>query len=84
MREGRGTLIKEELRTLVNERDGVFTVQELAGYLRMKPLTIYKHASTGKLPGFKVGSHWRFKKQTIDRWIQAQENSNIKPKTLIS
>jgi excisionase family DNA binding protein len=42
----------------------------------MKPLTIYKHASAGKLPGFKVGSHWRFKKHTIDSWIQAQENHN--------
>ena len=56
--------------------EGVFTVQELARYLRMKPLTIYKHASTGKLPGFKVGSHWRFKKQSIDFWIRSQENIN--------
>ncbi|MBI2095592.1 MAG: helix-turn-helix domain-containing protein [Candidatus Omnitrophica bacterium] len=62
----------------MNDRDGVFTVQELAGYLRMKPLTIYKHASTGRLPGFKVGSHWRFKRQTIDRWIQEQEKSGAK------
>ena len=64
--------------------ENVFTVQELARYLRMKPLTIYKHASTGKLPGFKVGSHWRFKKRTIDRWIQAQEQSNVNHKTLIN
>ena len=63
--------------------DNVFTVQELAGYLRMKPLTIYKHASSGRLPGFKVGSHWRFKRNTIDRWIEAQENSNTNQKALI-
>ena len=68
----------------MKEADGVFTVRELAKYLRMKPLTIYKHASTGKLPGFKVGSHWRFKKTTIDSWIEAQEQSNINPKTLIN
>ncbi len=65
-------------------QDGVFTVQELASYLRMKPLTIYKHAATGRLPGFKVGSHWRFKKRTIDLWIQAQETSNLNQKTLIN
>lgn len=63
--------------------DGVFTVQELAKYLRMKPLTIYKHASSGKLPGFKIGSHWRFKKKTINNWIQDQEVSNTK-KNLVS
>ena len=60
----------------MDEKDNVFTVRELAGYLRMKPLTIYKHASTGKLPGFKVGSHWRFKRTTIDRWISSQESNN--------
>lgn len=57
----------------VTNGDNVFTVNELADYLRMKPLTIYKHASSGKIPGFKVGSHWRFKRETIDRWIQHQE-----------
>ena len=64
--------------------ESVLTVQELASYLRMKPLTIYKHASSGRLPAFKVGSHWRFKKKTIDRWITDQENSNINQKTLIN
>ncbi|MGH7198671.1 MAG: helix-turn-helix domain-containing protein [Candidatus Omnitrophota bacterium] len=64
--------------------DNVFTVRELAKYLRMKPLTIYKHASAGKLPGFKVGSHWRFKKETIDRWIESQESTNRDQKTLIN
>ena len=53
--------------------DQVFTVQELAQYLRMKPVTIYKHAKAGKLPCFKVGANWRFKKSTIDRWISEQE-----------
>ncbi|MFA6078763.1 MAG: helix-turn-helix domain-containing protein [Candidatus Omnitrophota bacterium] len=52
----------------------VFTVQELASYLRMQPVTIYKHAKAGKLPGFKVGANWRFKKTTIDQWIAKQED----------
>lgn len=50
-----------------------FTVQEVATYLRMRPVTIYKHARAGKLPCFKVGANWRFKKSTIDRWITEQE-----------
>ena len=60
----------------MNPPDEVLTVQELARYLRMQPLTIYKHASVGKLPGFKIVSHWRFKKSTIGQWIQSQENQN--------
>lgn len=51
----------------------VFTVPELANYLRMKPITIYKHVLENKLPGFKVGSQWRFRKSTIDKWIAEQE-----------
>ena len=70
--------------TLLEREEGVFTVQELAQYLRMKPLTIYKHASCGKLPGFKVGSHWRFKRTTIDQWIQSQEITNTSKKTLVN
>ena len=50
-----------------------FTVRELAQYLRMRPITIYKHASKGDLPGFKIGAAWRFKKSSIDRWIEDQE-----------
>ncbi len=54
----------------------VFTVQELSDYLRMKPVTIYKHAKQGTLPAFKVGASWRFKKSTIDRWISDQEDKD--------
>ncbi len=67
-----------------DEVENVFTVRELAQYLRMKPLTIYKHASGGKLPGFKVGSHWRFKRKTIDRWIEEQENTNSRQDMIVS
>ena len=55
------------------ENDRVFTVEELATYLQMKPGTVYKYAGEGALPGFKVGSQWRFKKQSIDSWIERQE-----------
>lgn len=67
----------------LDREEGVFTVQELANYLRMKPLTIYKHASKGRLPGFKVGSHWRFKRTTIDQWIQSQEITNFNRQSLV-
>ncbi|MBD3426048.1 MAG: helix-turn-helix domain-containing protein [Candidatus Omnitrophica bacterium] len=56
----------------------VMTVEELAEYLKMKVVTIYKHAQEGKIPGFKVGSKWRFKKETIDEWIKNQEEMGHK------
>ncbi|MBF0254830.1 MAG: helix-turn-helix domain-containing protein [Candidatus Omnitrophica bacterium] len=62
----------------MQSEEDVFTVPELANYLRMKPITIYKHVAGGKLPGFKVGSQWRFKKRTIDNWIEEQEKTNLR------
>ncbi len=57
-------------------KESVMTVRELAKYLKMKPVTIYKHAQLGKLPAFKVGATWRFKRKTMDAWITDQENGN--------
>lgn len=59
----------------MKQQDILFTVPELAKYLRMKPITIYKHAAKKKLPGFKVGSYWRFRKSEIDAWIAKQERT---------
>ena len=59
----------------INTRPSLMTLDEVAKYLRMKKVTIYKHAQEGKVPGFKVGSKWRFKKSTIDRWIADKEKN---------
>ena len=64
--------------TQATRKPSLMTVDELAKYLRMKKVTIYKHAQERRLPGFKVGSTWRFKKSTIDRWIETQENKDNK------
>ena len=62
----------------VNTKPSLMTIDEVARYLRMKKVTIYKHAQEGKIPGFKVGSKWRFKKSTVDKWITDKESSNRK------
>ena len=61
---------------ITNTKPSLMTLDEVAKYLRMKKVTIYKHAQEGKIPGFKVGSKWRFKKATIDKWIADKEKKN--------
>ncbi len=46
----------------------VLTVRDLSNYLRVHPSTIYRLLKKGQLPGFKVGSDWRFNIEAIDRW----------------
>ena len=53
--------------------DDIFTIKEVAGYLKLAEKTTYRLASEGKIPGFKVGGSWRFRKSEIDRWIVEQE-----------
>lgn len=59
----------------ITNKPSLMTLDEVAKYLRMKKVTIYKHAQEGKIPGFKVGSKWRFKKTTIDKWIADKEQN---------
>lgn len=47
----------------------VMTVEQLSAYLQIAKSTLYKLAQEGRLPGQKVGRHWRFRKQAIDRWL---------------
>jgi len=36
------------------------TAREVAEYLRLPQSTVYKLVQGKKLPGFKMGKHWRF------------------------
>jgi excisionase family DNA binding protein len=48
----------------------VLTIDELATYLKVAKSTLYKLAQEGRVPGQKVGKHWRFSKASIDRWLE--------------
>ena len=47
------------------------TIDELAGYLQVSKSSLYKLAQDGRVPGQKVGRHWRFHKAAIDGWLTA-------------
>jgi len=47
----------------------VMTIDDLASYLQVSKSSLYKLAQGGKIPGQKVGKHWRFRRDTIDRWL---------------
>jgi excisionase family DNA binding protein len=53
----------------------LWTIKEVASYLRLKPETVRIMARDGKLPAFKVGRVWRFHRQDISAWLP-QNNSN--------
>ena len=54
--------------------DEILTIDEVAVYLKLAKKTAYRLAAEGKLPGFKVGGSWRFKRDDIEKWIALQMN----------
>lgn len=54
----------------------IFTTKELASYLKLTEVTIYKYTKEGKIPGFKIGSRWRFDKDQIDELLRKEEEGN--------
>ncbi len=51
----------------------MMTIEELAKYLRLHRSTVYRLAREGIIPGFKVGSQWRFSRDSVDQWMAGQE-----------
>lgn len=56
----------------------IITIKEVAEYLRIKEKTAYDLAAKGKIPGFKVGGAWRFRKSELEGWIEKQGKRNTK------
>lgn len=57
----------------MNTNIDIITIKELADYLKIAEKTAYRFALEKKIPGFKVGGAWRFRKAEIDVWIKEQE-----------
>lgn len=54
----------------------ILTVAELAKFLRCNKGTIYKFANSGELPGFKLGSDWRFRVSEVEIWLRKSSNAS--------
>ncbi len=54
----------------------ILTTKELAKYLKLTEVTIYKYVKEGKILGRRVGSRWRFVKNQIDELLRKGEEGN--------
>jgi len=44
----------------------IMTVDEVAEYLKLSKITVYKLTQKGEIPGFRIGSSWRYNREVID------------------
>ncbi|MEW6609884.1 MAG: helix-turn-helix domain-containing protein [bacterium] len=54
---------------MMSSRPTIMTLKEVADYLRLHESSIYRLSKAGKIPAYKVGRGWRFKKDKIDEWL---------------
>ncbi len=52
--------------------DRLQSVADIAVYLGVKPDTVYKLISRRGLPARKVGRLWKFRRQEVEDWVNAQ------------
>jgi excisionase family DNA binding protein len=50
----------------------VLTIEEVSDLLRIHRSTVYKLTRNGKIPSFRIGSDWRFRRDAIERLIAEQ------------
>ena len=50
--------------------DNWLILEQIAEYLQKSTSSIYKKAQTSKIPAYKIGRQWRFKREEIDSWFE--------------
>ena len=65
----------------MGQHKDVMTLREASKYLGVAPDTLYKYLSERRIPTFKLGNRWRFKKDLLDRWMEKVSERVLEVKT---
>jgi excisionase family DNA binding protein len=61
------------------EQREVMDIRQAADYLGISTDTLYKYASEGFVPAFKLGNRWRFKRSRLNDWMDLQSSGGNMP-----
>ena len=62
------------------KQDALMTVKEVAKYLHVVQLTVYRMIDRGDLPAIKVGSRWRIRRQDLEDYLRRSTSQPKEPK----
>ncbi|MCF6215660.1 MAG: helix-turn-helix domain-containing protein [Emcibacter sp.] len=51
----------------------IWTIKDVARYLKLTEKTAYRLVADGEIPGFKIGGSWRFTREEIEQWIENRQ-----------
>ena len=52
----------------------VMNIRQASQYLGVSPDTLYKYVYEEKIPAFKLGNRWKFKKTILDQWMEEKSS----------
>ncbi len=59
-------------------QENLLTAQQVARYLKVDKFTIYRLVTQKKIPAFKVGNQWRFKRSMLEEWLLKNANFELR------
>src|ERR1700752_1361401 len=68
-----GSRGKREKGIMAASRE-VMNIRQASQYLGVSPDTLYKYVGEQKIPAFKLGNRWRFKKSKLDQWMEEKSS----------
>jgi len=63
----------------VDHKQQIMTLREVAQYLGLHVMTVYKLTRGGQMPAVKIGGQWRFKRDVLDEWLESQMQRRAGP-----
>jgi excisionase family DNA binding protein len=69
----REVVVEKANGTMADSRE-VMNIRQASQYLGVSPDTLYKYVGEQKIPAFKLGNRWRFKKSKLDQWMEEKSN----------
>ena len=57
----------------MEEKIEFYTAEEVAEALRLHPYTVRRLCREKRVPAFKFGGQWRFRKDDIDKWSKKKD-----------
>ena len=61
---------------LHKKNEQIMTLREVAQYLGLHIMTVYKLTREGRVPAAKIGGQWRFKRDILEEWLETQMHRN--------
>ena len=58
------------------DAEQIMTLREVAKYLGLHIMTVYKLTREGRVPAAKIGGQWRFKRDVLDGWLESEMHRN--------